>query len=354
VVQLRLFKVSHAGTPAATEQEMSYSDFNALGFVCQLDLFPACADQDTDDDKSNQPTTSPLTMAPLVSTSFQRHLAFAEPIDNGEHVLPVMDQDTSYAFSFQTRPRYTQAPLTGPRIQSTSAYHPAFPSSLSIPASVPLPMHIPPSSHMSSPSSSLSRGQYNSSLPSTYGTSPDVIACVGDFPLTESSKCTEALSGTTFVASSCLDYQSKPALMFIFSDLAVKTEGTYFLRYRVFDILARAAGDREHPALAECYGGLFRVYSTKAFPGLRASTDLTKHISYRGVRLNSREHERKRRKTNQANQARRGQNVHIAPASTSSLEYRPRSMSSTSTFSDLGSGSGYGGEGRRTKTSGKL
>jgi len=38
------------------------------------------------------------------------------------------------------------------------------------------------------------------------------------------------------------------------------------------------------------------VYSTKEFPGLRASTDLTKHLSYFGVRLNLRETERKRRK----------------------------------------------------------
>lgn len=70
---------------------------------------------------------------------------------------------------------------------------------------------------------------------------------------------------------------------------------------------------------AECYGGPFRVYSTKEFPGLRASTDLTKvrrpaarpastsssscsdtprpqHLSYFGVRLNLRETERKRRR----------------------------------------------------------
>ena len=30
------------------------------------------------------------------------------------------------------------------------------------------------------------------------------------------------------------------------------------------------------PILAECYGGPFRIYSTKEFPGLRPSTELTK------------------------------------------------------------------------------
>lgn len=56
----------------------------------------------------------------------------------------------------------------------------------------------------------------------------------------------------------------------------MKTEGTYTLRYRVFDIFSRAAGDRPKPALAEHFGGPFKVYSTKQFPGLRASTELTK------------------------------------------------------------------------------
>ncbi|KAI0915289.1 hypothetical protein AcV5_005453 [Taiwanofungus camphoratus] len=46
------------------------------------------------------------------------------------------------------------------------------------------------------------------------------------------------------------------------------------------------------PVLAECVGGPFRVFGTKAFPGLRASTDLTKHISRFGACLNIREHQR--------------------------------------------------------------
>lgn len=59
-------------------------------------------------------------------------------------------------------------------------------------------------------------------------------------------------------------------------DLAVQREGTFVLRYRVFDIWATVAGPDQHPILAECYGGTFRVYSTRDFPGLQASTELTK------------------------------------------------------------------------------
>ena len=59
-------------------------------------------------------------------------------------------------------------------------------------------------------------------------------------------------------------------------DLAVQREGTFILRYRIFDIWSTAAGADQHPILAERYGGTFKVYSTRDFPGLQASTELTK------------------------------------------------------------------------------
>ncbi len=59
-------------------------------------------------------------------------------------------------------------------------------------------------------------------------------------------------------------------------DLAVQREGTFILRYRAFDIYSTAPGGQDHPILAELYGGPFRVYSTREFPGLEPSTDLTR------------------------------------------------------------------------------
>lgn len=62
-------------------------------------------------------------------------------------------------------------------------------------------------------------------------------------------------------------------------DLAVKIEGSFVLRYRVFDLFSTTPMGPDHDGRsvqAECYGGQFRVYSTKEFPGLQASTKLTK------------------------------------------------------------------------------
>jgi len=84
--------------------------------------------------------------------------------------------------------------------------------------------------------------------------------------------------------------------MFVFADLAVKTEGHFILRYRVFDIFSTPIDHTDRVIQAECYGGVFRVYSTKEFPGLPASTELTKQLARWGVRLNIREAERKRRR----------------------------------------------------------
>jgi hypothetical protein len=59
-------------------------------------------------------------------------------------------------------------------------------------------------------------------------------------------------------------------------DLAVKIEGDFFLRYRTFDLFSRTASLVDVPVQAECYGGSFHIYSTKEFPGLQPSTELSK------------------------------------------------------------------------------
>ncbi|PCH37383.1 hypothetical protein WOLCODRAFT_109788 [Wolfiporia cocos MD-104 SS10] len=97
-------------------------------------------------------------------------------------------------------------------------------------------------------------------------------------------------------------------------DLAVKLEGSFVPRYRVFNLSSKASGGTGVPVLAECFGGPFKIYSTKEFPGLRASTDLTKYLSFYGVRLNLRENERKRRKKSEI-EAERRENVAAASAS---------------------------------------
>ncbi|KDQ32730.1 hypothetical protein PLEOSDRAFT_1060469 [Pleurotus ostreatus PC15] len=124
----------------------------------------------------------------------------------------------------------------------------------------------------------------------------NIVHNIDGHSITEGSKQTHALVGATFVQPASVEYQGRKCLVFVFSDLAVKVEGTFILRYRVFDLFSRPT-ESDHLAIqAECYGQRFKVYSTKEFPGLQASTDLTKHLARWGVRLNIRETERKRGK----------------------------------------------------------
>jgi len=133
----------------------------------------------------------------------------------------------------------------------------------------------------------------------------------------------------------------------------VKAEGTFLLRYRVFNIFSKASGDHEIPVLAECFGGPFRIYSTKEFPGLRASTDLTKHISFYGVRLNLRENERKRRKKSEIeadNQKEAHSFASSEPSSSSAVEESPTmSVSSVSTVDGSSNPSSRGKRSQRDR-----
>lgn len=71
----------------------------------------------------------------------------------------------------------------------------------------------------------------------------------------------------------------------LFQDLSVQLEGEFILRYRAFEIYSRSDANEEIPVIAQCYGGPFRVYSTKDFPGLRPSTDLTKVKLMSSIRI---------------------------------------------------------------------
>ncbi|KAJ8487043.1 hypothetical protein ONZ51_g4455 [Trametes cubensis] len=125
----------------------------------------------------------------------------------------------------------------------------------------------------------------------------DIVAWFGYYPIFESSNCTRALTGATYTTAVVIDHQSKQTAMFVFTDLAVQVEGTFVLRYRVFHILPDCATPPPKPILAACYGGSFKVYSAKAFPGLLASTALTKRLApFLGIRVSVRDTPRKRRK----------------------------------------------------------
>ncbi|RDB28299.1 hypothetical protein Hypma_001383 [Hypsizygus marmoreus] len=255
VVQLRLYQVFNAGTDDETEKEIQdYDAIQVLGLLCTVDLFPV-PPQVVGNKSTPQPQK--IHSAPPTQVSFASSVSSQFP------------DDRQQTFSF-VAPAYniTQAmdsslTSSSPRSQPTS-----------IPDYVPYPL-----------------------------SAPDIVHYVGNYPVTENSKTTQALVGATFVQPASVEFQGQKSIMFVFADLAVKVEGTFILRYRVFDIFSKPHNREDLAIQAECYGGPFRVYSTKEFPGLQASTELTKQLARWGVRLNTRETERKRRKKGEARSA---------------------------------------------------
>lgn len=74
-----------------------------------------------------------------------------------------------------------------------------------------------------------------------------------------------------------------PATFFVFADLSVRTAGVYRLKFRLLDWgLAQETGTPS-PILAEVFSDPFRVYSSKEFPGMRASSTLTWNLRRMGM-----------------------------------------------------------------------
>ncbi|KAI0642440.1 velvet factor, partial [Trametes meyenii] len=106
---------------------------------------------------------------------------------------------------------------------------------------------------------------------------PDVVAWFGSHAICESDKWTNMLAGGSSVHASIIKYQGRESAMFVFPDLSVRAEGTFVLRFRVSCVFSGpACQGASHPILAECFGRPFEIFPTKGFPGLGASTALTK------------------------------------------------------------------------------
>jgi hypothetical protein len=101
----------------------------------------------------------------------------------------------------------------------------------------------------------------------------------------ESETLAAGLAGSTFTQAVKITVAGAKALVFTFTDLSAKHEGSFRLRYRCFNVLSCVVGAVPRPVLAECVGGAFTVYSTKKFPGLGPSTDLTKVRMTPGIAL---------------------------------------------------------------------
>ncbi|KAJ7185206.1 velvet factor-domain-containing protein [Mycena filopes] len=112
-------------------------------------------------------------------------------------------------------------------------------------------------------------------------------------PISERLNRTNWLFGAKFIEPHAVGFgvNNQKHVLFTFSDLAVRLEGNFVLRYRLFDIFSASS-----KALAECYGQPFKMYSSKDAPPLKKSSMLTKRLSNYGVPVKVRKQPRLPRK----------------------------------------------------------
>ncbi|GLB37545.1 putative velvet factor [Lyophyllum shimeji] len=232
VVLLRLFRVYDADTERQREEEIldhSHIGLTAIqniGILCMVDLFPV---------------PEPALCNPLLFSSSTK--------------VPSVECSQDLRHHLE---RFTFFPL--------------YPFSSHVPPGVPdIPCPLPPRQNLLCRAPSLPR--------------EDVVYRLGNHFITESSKLTAALVGEKYVEPVLVRYEGRKVLVFVFGDLAVQREGHFILRYRVFDVFSHISPGMCCPVQAELYGGPFQVYSSRDFPGLSASTELTKTLSKYCIRL---------------------------------------------------------------------
>lgn len=89
-----------------------------------------------------------------------------------------------------------------------------------------------------------------------------------------------SLVATPFVGK---DEHSEEGCFFCFPDLSCRTLGAFRLKFSLIMInLARAREVKHFPVLVEVMSDRFTVYNAKDFPGMQASTELTKRLKEQG------------------------------------------------------------------------
>ncbi|KAI8149041.1 velvet factor-domain-containing protein [Fennellomyces sp. T-0311] len=91
------------------------------------------------------------------------------------------------------------------------------------------------------------------------------------------------------------DLDDRLGIFFIFSDLSVRTEGAFCLRFRFIDLSAGDPLTMSTEILHEVYSDPFQVYSAKNFPGMTGTTPLSQCFSRQGIKISVRKGPRTKR-----------------------------------------------------------
>ncbi|KAJ4479655.1 velvet factor-domain-containing protein [Lentinula edodes] len=196
-------------------------------------------------------------------------------LSSGQHTLPMIDTlINSYQYSNHHMPTNVQEDSSPPEDSSVSQLEIA---SSGQPNPLSVGLIEPPA-----------ESQYDSNHYMPTNVQDSSFLENSSVPESEIARMTaNVLVGTRIVRPHLIELDGQKHLLFVFSDLSVRILGLFRLRYKFFDLFSATPGNTDTIIQAECMGGIFRVFSTKDFPGLRPPTGLTNTLSAQGISFSS-------------------------------------------------------------------
>ncbi|KAI9359555.1 velvet factor [Zopfochytrium polystomum] len=146
---------------------------------------------------------------------------------------------------------------------------------------------VPPSSglgrttQLSTPSSTDVSPTVPHSIPSASQGAAGAVGARGHHP-----KLFESLLGSIVVPCLVLlDVDGTEGMFFVFSDLSVRLQGLYRLKFQLVDV--RSVG-RQSSVMCSAWTDVFEVFAAKTFPGMTESTVLSRTFANQGIPIHIR------------------------------------------------------------------
>ncbi|KAJ3887223.1 velvet factor-domain-containing protein [Lentinula edodes] len=266
IIRTELHEVQHANIGRKCKESDEISLDPPPVVALRLFELTAMGQENEISEYENIETTGLLCVAELIPVDF----------NSGQHTLPMIDTlINSYQYdSNHHMPTNVQEDSSPPENSSVSR--------LEIASSG---QPNPPSVGLIGPHTD---SQYDSNHYMPTNVQDSLFPENPSVPESEIARMTaNVLVGARTVRPHLVELDGQKHLLFVFSNLSVQSLGLFRLRYKFFDLFSATPGNTDTIIQAECMGGIFRIFSTENFPGLRPPTGLTNTLLTQGISFNS-------------------------------------------------------------------
>jgi len=140
--------------------------------------------------------------------------------------------------------------------------------------------------------------EHRNIIRTTTGAATAGLGSAEELPVQPEEKHARVMMGNIFANATYLDDdKGVPGHFYIFPDLSIRVEGRYRLKFDLLRVVLPPGPPSPgvNQVIAEVLSDIFVVYAAKKFPGMMASTDITRAFARQGVKISVRGEPRGRR-----------------------------------------------------------